>query len=237
MPTAAKLAWLVEELAKVHGPAAEPFPADAFEIVLWENVAYLVNDTRRRQAFEALVRSIGTRPEDLLDASEDQLHDVARHGILADHFATKLRAAAEIAWTDFRSDLTATLAQPPETAKRALRKFPGIGEPGAEKILLFTRSHPFLAPESNGLRVLVRFGICPGDDNYTETYAAARDAAREQLGEDFDVLIAARHHLRVHGQSICKRTKPDCGVCPVREECPFPRGADSRHRRGGTGAE
>jgi endonuclease-3 len=235
MPSATQLPWLIEELAKVHGPAPEPFPNDAFEIVLWENVAYLVNDTRRQQAFEALRRSIGTRPEDLLGASEDQLHDVARHGILPDHFASKLRAAAEIMWTEFQGDLTATLREPAQVAKRALRKFPGIGEPGAEKILLFTRSHPFLAPESNGLRVLVRFGICPDDDNYTAAYAAARDAAREELGDDFDVLIAARHHLRAHGQTICKRTDPDCGACSVRSRCPYPR-AEKRPRGRGAPA-
>jgi endonuclease-3 len=230
---APSLSWLIDQLARVHGPAPEPFPTDPFEIVLWENVAYLVNDTRRRKAFEAIRRSIGTRPEDLLQASDDQLHDVARHGILAEHYATKLRAAAEIAWTEFKGDLTAALREPAETAKRALRKFPAIGEPGAEKILLFTRSHPFLAPESNGLRVLVRFGICPEDEPQNATYAAAREAARE-LGDDFDTLIAARHYLRVHGQKICRPTTPQCSACVVRAECPFPRRPVSGRSRSGT---
>jgi endonuclease-3 len=233
MRSATSLSWLVGELSRVHGPVPEPFPTEPFEIILWENVAYLVNEKRRRQAFEALRRSIGTRPEDLLAATEDQLHEVARHGIRADHFATKLRAAAEVAWTEFKGDITPILELPAEDAKRALRRFPAIGEPGAEKILLFTRSHPFLAPESNGLRVLIRYGLCPEGGPFAATYAVAREAARDQLGEDFDVLIAARHHLRVHGQTLCRNTKPACGSCPVRAACPFPTRADARHSRGG----
>jgi endonuclease-3 len=60
---------------------------------------------------------------------------------------------------EFGGDLGAALRAAPGKARRALRSFPGIGEPGAEKILLFSGRQARLAPESNGLRVLVRLGL------------------------------------------------------------------------------
>jgi hypothetical protein len=51
-----------------------------------------------------------------------------------------------------RCDLGAVLDRPQADAIRALKKFPAIGEPGAEKILLFAGKAPILALESNGLR-------------------------------------------------------------------------------------
>ena len=227
----ASLRWLIDHLANIYGPAPDPFPTDAFELVLWENVAYLVDDERRRKAFEALRRSIGTSPQQLLYASQDQLFEVSRHGILAQHFATKLRSAAEIAWTEFGGNLDEVLDRPTAAAKRALRRFPGVGEPGAEKILLYNRRHPFLAPESNGLRVLVRFGICPADESYAATYAAARSAAQNELGDDFDALIAARYYLRTHGRTVCWRSHPECPMCAVQRECLFPGAPDEAHSR------
>jgi endonuclease-3 len=65
--------------------------------------------------------------------------------------------------------LKSVLKLPLPKAKKALQKFPGIGEPGAEKILLFTRTHPLMALESNGLRVLVRLGFGAEHKNYATT--------------------------------------------------------------------
>jgi hypothetical protein len=68
----------------------------------------------------------------------------------------KLRASAEIALRELRGDLRPVLRRDLAQARKALARFRAIGEPGAEKILLLTRSHPVLALDSNGLRVLLR---------------------------------------------------------------------------------
>ncbi len=71
----------------------------------------------------------------------------------------KLREAARIALDDFAGGLDGIVREPVPNAKKALRKFPGIGEPGAEKVLLFRGRHPTLGPESNALGVLGRLGV------------------------------------------------------------------------------
>jgi len=208
-------------LTRLYGDTGRQYSSDLFEMILWENVAYLANDERRAQAMAQLRQTIGTRPRDVLDATEEDLIQAAGFGILPRTSAEKLRRAAEIAVNEFDGDLTMILRLPVVRAKRALRRFPGIGEPGAEKILLLTRRHPFLAPDSNALRVMVRLGFCPSDLSYARTYAAARDVGQKELGDDFDALLAARTVLRHHGQVTCRRKTPECEDCVVRDGCPW----------------
>jgi endonuclease III len=149
---------------------------------------------------------------------------VTAHGILGDTFVEKLRECAAIAIDEFGDDLMAVVDRQLPEAKGALRRFPGIGEPGAEKILLFSRRQPFLAPESNGLRVLTRLGFVREEASYAKTYAAAR-ALGAELGLSIPDLVTAHRLLQHHGQTLCRRTNPDCPACPVRESCAFGRAA------------
>ncbi len=215
------LRGIVGKLAKHYGPPAALPPEDAFELVLWENVAYLADDGRRAAAFALLKKTVGTSPARIVDAPNVALRAVAAHGILPDRFAGKLREAARIALDDFEGDLDGIVAGPVPKAKKALRKFPGIGDPGAEKILLFLKRHPTLAPESNALRVLARLGVIREEESYRAMYAAAQKAAAAGLGDDFDVLTTAHHLLRRHGQELCRRSAPACDRCPLRGDCVF----------------
>ncbi len=211
-------------LAKEFGAAPPPFPKGPFELILWENVAYLADDERRREAFDLLKAEVGTKPAEILKAPERTLLAVAARGIVPETFAKKLRDAARIAVDTFGGDLRHVVRGPQADAKRALRKFPGIGEPAAEKILLFLKLHAFLAPDSNALRVMVRLGVSPEKKSYGPMYAAARAVAAEQLGDDLDLVYAAHVHLRRLGQETCKRTKPACPRCPLRSMCAFAAG-------------
>jgi len=169
------------KLLKQHYGPPKPLPtADPFELILWENVAYLASPNRRREAFEHLKRTVGTDPEAILATEQSTLESVTARGILKSTFAAKLHECARIVIEDFEGDLAAVMRGPIHKAKRALRAFPGIGEPGAEKILLFTARHALLAPESNGLRVLVRLGLVPEEKSYSKTYAA-RDRKSTRL--------------------------------------------------------
>ena len=137
--------------------------------------------------------------------------------------AEKLLTIAKIAHEEFQSDLGSVLRKPLPQAKKALKRFPSIGDPGAEKILLLTRSYPLMALESNGLRVLCRVGFADEQKNYSATYRSIQDAIRGQLPKDYDSLIRAHQLLRQHGQERCKRSKPCCTKCPVRDICNYGR--------------
>src|SRR3989442_1324186 len=89
-------------------------------------------------------------------------------------------------------------------------KPPRIRDPGAEKILLFSRTHPFLALESNGLRVLVRLGYGEESKNYSTTYRSAQRAAAAEVEENIPARVRAHQLLRIHGQELCTRSAPKC---------------------------
>jgi endonuclease-3 len=191
-------------------------------MILLENVAYLVGDEKREEAFDALRDRIGLSPVDILTAHDEKLLEVAHlGGMLPAARVEKLRRVANIALQEFNGDLQSMLKQSLAKTKRALKKFPGIGDPGAEKILLFTRTHPVLALESNGLRVLLRLGYGEERKNYSATHRAAQEAVKPELKEDFDWLIEAHQLLRLHGQQLCKRSEPLCAECPLKVDCLF----------------
>ena len=229
-PKNSPLAAALCKLESFHGPAPPAFPTDPFQIVLWENSAYLADDRKRREAFDLLRREIGTRPEEILQAPPAQLRRVTAHGVLPQQFAEKLREAARLAVETCGGDLRSVLRLETPAAKKILRLFPGIGEPGAEKILLFAGRRPLLAPDSNALRVLVRLGISEEKPGYAATYAAAREAAAGQLGQDAERHLAAHQLLRRHGQEICRRAAPECERCPLAEGCAHARGTQPAPR-------
>jgi endonuclease-3 len=212
---------LVDKLHRHYGASAPPFSTDPLELVIWENIAYLASDEHRAEAFVNLKENIGTRPEQILAAKHSALAAIGKAGILPDVSAEKLLTIAKIAYEEFDSDLRLALTKPFPQAKKALKRFPGIGDPGAEKILLFTRSYPVMGLDSNGLRVLVRVGFAAEQKNYSATYRLVQDAIREQLPRGYDSLIQAHQLLRRHGQELCKRSNPRCAECPLRDACSY----------------
>ncbi len=211
---------ILEQLKKHYGQIKPLFRPDPWEMILWENVAYLADDDLRRQAFGTLKKQVGLKPEQILAADDEALLTVTRHGIMPEKFAQKLRDCARIALEEFDGDLRAVLRWPRDRAMKTLRKFPGVGEPGAEKILLFTRTIPVLALDSNGLRVLQRLGLAEEKKSYASSYQSAQRAVAE-LPQDCAVLIDAHLLLRRHGQDLCRRTKPLCEQCPVSDGCEY----------------
>src|SRR6516164_1540173 len=145
--TRISLPQVIERLQEQYGPPQSPKFNGPWEMILWENVAYLANDDRRQQAFQTLKKRVGTDPARILPASRELLLEVTRHGIVPERFADKLRECATLTLEEFYGELGPVLNLPLARAKTALQRFPGIGEPGAEKILLFTRTHPVLALE------------------------------------------------------------------------------------------
>jgi len=128
---------------------------------------------------------------------------------------------ARITLTQYDGDLDRILIEPYAKAKRALHQFPNIGEPGAEKILLFCGMAEGLPLESNGCRVLTRIGFGREQKNYGATYRSIEEALEGQLPRDAASLTRAHLLLRQHGKETCKTTGPNCGECCVVDLCAF----------------
>jgi endonuclease III len=210
-------------LERRYGPPPPPPSSDPFELVLWEQVAYLVDDQRRRAAFDLLRRRVGTAPADIAAAPEKVLREIAASGspIAVTERADRMRRSAELVLDRWQGVLRRVLELPMLRARRELAKFPMIGEPGAEKILLFTGAQPILALESNGVRVLLRLGYGREEKSYRATYRGVQAAAVPETRPEAEWLIAQHLLLRTHGQETCRRSAPACEVCPLTRICDY----------------
>jgi len=197
------LAEIVDRLRDVYG-APRAGITDPFEMILLENVAYLVDDARRLETFRKLRDEIGLTPDAILSASAEKIAKVIEGGgMLPPHRAAKVIACARLA-----EKIGVALD------KKILRKYPGVGEPLADKILLFNGKQRTLAPDSNALRVLLRLGFGTESKNYAASYKSAVAAAGEPPNAKEAHIL-----LRRHGQEVCKNKAPRCEICPLRGEC------------------
>jgi endonuclease III len=106
-------------------------------------------------------------------------------------------------------------------AKRALQQFPVIGEPSADKILLFSKLAPVAAVPSAFVEVPARLWFGKAGKNYAADYRAARDILNAGLAETFEARQRAYLLLKKHGQQTCKRSKPKCEICPLTGQCAY----------------
>lgn len=213
---------ITSNLEAHYGRPEPPAVVDPLHLILWESIGYLVEDDRREVAFAALREQVGLKPTDILAAPIEHLAAITRlGGIHPELRAQRLKEIAHIVLNDFDGDLSTALRLPRAKAIKALKKFPSIGEPGAEKILLFTKTYPVLALDSNGLRVLLRLGFGQEHRNYSTSYASVREALQDQIGDDCEFLIRAHQLLRQHGKETCRTNNPACNVCPVRQSCRY----------------
>jgi len=217
----APLPKLLDRLERQYGHPPRPLPKRALDWILWENAGYLVSDERRREAYRALERATGLEAAGILALPRDGLREIAAlGGMHSDRRVEKLVAIASTVEQEFDGDLESALALPIPKARRALKKFPGIGDPGADKILLFTKTHALPSVESNGLRVLLRLGLVAEAKSYSTTYRAARSVLEQHADRGAVWLIRAFELLRIHGRELCKNNGPLCDACPLADGCP-----------------
>ncbi len=216
---------LVQVLGRHYGSPKSLAPKDPFQLLLWEYVAYLKDEPTRVSAFAELKRAVGVRPSEVAAAPLPVLGAVARSGgaIAVAIRASRMREVAITVRDEWGGKLSDVLERPYDEARRELKKFPSIGPPGADKILLLTGAQPVLALDSNALRVLTRLGYGKEHKSYQATYTSAQSAAMAELPKTTSALTNAFLLLQRHGQELCRRNAPKCTICPVRPSCSYGR--------------
>ena len=201
-------------------PEAEPI-TDPLELILWENAGYLIEDERRAELFGELKARVGIDASAIAEADDPVLYGVAeRGGMRPSDRVKRWREIARIVLAEAGGDLSGRLsAMPVPKARALLKRFPSIGDPGADRILLFSGLEVRPSIESNGLRVLVRLGFVDERDNYGAMYRDAVAALTEAGRGDRAWLMGAWHVLREHGKRLCRRSGPHCPACAVDPAC------------------
>jgi len=217
-----KLALVLDRLEEQYGKLEAPWPLDAYEMIVWTNCGYPASEAKCKRGFEALKREIGLKPEQILAAPPSKLAKVMRLSVMLPELcAERLKEIAWMVKKEFGGDLSAAMKRPLLQARKILKKFPVIGDPGADKILLFTKTAPVAAVPSNCIDVPLRLGFGREMKNYAASYRSVQEAIAAELPESFEVRQRAYLLLKRHGQELCKRSKPLCEQCPLTAECAY----------------
>ena len=209
----------VAKLAPLY-PTAEPL-RDPLAILVWENIGYLIDDTKRGALFAEFRKRIGLKAAQIANAPTAVLADItARGGMHPQKRADRLKEIGSLAIAECDGDLVGRLKTLPlPKARTLLKKFPSIGDPGADRIILFAGIAAEPAISTDGMRALVRLGLCAEHKNYGQTYKAAIDLLRKQGKPGAEWLERAYLVLREHGRALCKRSAPICEPCPLDRVC------------------
>jgi len=100
------------------------------------------------------------------------------------------------------------------SSRAALTSLPGVGRKTANVVLNMWFGFPAQAVDTHIFRIGNRTGICPGRD-----VEAVERAIEDNVPVEFQ--RHAHHWLILHGRYICTARKPKCGVCVIRDLCPF----------------
>jgi endonuclease III len=224
---------MIALLKRHYGVPESPPAKGPFELVMWENACYLLPDKRRLEVFEALREKVGLNAAAIDAASDEVLLPLAkRGGMRPETRVFRWREIARITLNQYAGDLDSILKLPYPEAKKALKQFPTIGDPGAEKILLLCGVSSGLPLESNGLRVLVRLGWGRLQKEYGATYRSVQAAIKPELPSSTARLKQAHLLLRMHGKELCKDKAPLCHQCPLSAECNYAQNAAAAFMRG-----
>ena len=99
-------------------------------------------------------------------------------------------------------------------SRAALTSLPGVGRKTANVVLSCAFGHPAQAVDTHIFRVGNRTRIAPGRD-VDEVERAIEDNVPARFQTH------AHHWLILHGRYVCQARKPRCGICPIRDLCPY----------------
>ena len=128
-----------------------------------------------------------------------------------------LHACAQKIMTDWQGRF-------PETAAE-LVTLPGIGPSTAAAIAAFCFSERVSILDGNVKRVFARYFAIEGDTNSSRVQAQLWARATEavpcaaDLAEDPLAMTAYTQGLMDLGATVCTRSKPQCGLCPLQKTC------------------
>lgn len=218
--TAQELAALLEKLEQHHGSIGFAEPTDLYELIVYTNCGYPPSQENCQKGFEALKSSVGLATDALLAASEPRLTRALKAGgIVPELRASRLKLIAGLVLEEFDGDLRKALGDP-KGARKALKRFPTIGDPGVDKILLFCADVPIAAVPSNCPHVPLRLGLGNERPSYAASYRSVQQDLMRLLPEE-PAVKRAYLLFRHHGKELCRRTTPLCNRCPVAQMCPY----------------
>jgi endonuclease III len=223
---------VLDKLETLYGPQEPCWPVEPYAFLIWWHCGYPASDATCTRGWNALNEEVGIAPRQILTAPQAKLaHALKAGGMVPEVRAMRIQQIAERIENEFGGDIRNALVGGVEKVRKTLKKFPGIADPGADRILLFGKVLPVAAVASNCPHVLVRIQMGLERESYSVTYREAQALIKAKVPEQFHPRMRAYLLLKEHGQTTCKRSKPKCEECPVSSHCAYFAGKDRGRSR------
>jgi endonuclease III len=221
--SATRLARILAVLEGHYGRVRATKPARPYYLLLFANCGYPASERACQAGFTALEGSVGLSAESILRASKRRLVEAMRAGgIVPELRADRILDIAKRSTTEPGADPDLIAKLPTAKARKLLKTFPTIGDPGADKILLLSHTEAIAAVPSNATQVPLRLGFGEEQASYAAGYRSIQAALDAALPGTVAARVRAYLLLKKHGEETCKRSRPQCDHCPIESACPFP---------------
>jgi endonuclease III len=205
-------------LARFYGLLPTP-PRDPFILFVWEVLSVHTTPAKRDAALAALKRLRALTPDAMWQTPQEKLEQaVVLTGPYLERRVSALRAGGAL----FRRSpgLSAVLRGPLPAARRSLKRFPQLGEGGAQRMLLFAADHAVLPVDARVNRVGRRLGYGTARGDFRKSARSVQQAISRELPPNVESFRRAFLYLSHHGAVTCTEADPHCHVCPLLRDCP-----------------
>jgi endonuclease-3 len=186
-------------------PKGELHHVNAFTLLVAVALSAQATDAGVNRATKTLFQ-IADSPEKMLALGEEGLTDHIKTIGLFRQKAKNVIKLSRILAEDYGGQVPSSRA--------ALQSLPGVGRKTANVVLNMWFHHPAQAVDTHIFRLGNRTGIAPGKD-----VEQVERAIEDHIPAEFQQ--HAHHWLILHGRYICTARNPRCGVCLIRDLCPF----------------
>lgn len=186
-------------------PKGELYHTNAYTLLVAVALSAQATDVGVNKATRPLFAQVDT-PQKMLDLGLDALIEAIKTIGLFRNKAKNVMKMAEILVSDYGGQVPSSRA--------ALQSLPGVGRKTANVVLNMWFHIPAQAVDTHIFRIGNRTGICPGKD-----VDVVERAIEDNTPAEFQQ--HAHHWLILHGRYICVARKPKCGICPIRDLCPY----------------
>ncbi|MDD4816886.1 MAG: endonuclease III [Victivallaceae bacterium] len=203
-----KLKFIYDRLKELYGIPECPLKHEtAFQLLTAVVLSAQCTDVRVNLVTPELFAKYGT-PEKMAAAAPEEIAGVIRSVGLYQTKSRSLHGLAAMIVERFGGEVPRTMAE--------LLMLPGVGRKSANVLLGNAFGIPGFPADTHVQRLLTRLGVASKRDPVMAEREVCKNLAPEYW-TDFS------HLLITHGRRCCSARNPECGRCPLRQECKFER--------------
>ena len=203
-----------KRLDAIYGPIHWRPRMIALDELIFTVLTQHTSDLNAERSYDALRKAMPTWAS-VIEAETQKIADAIHHGGLANQKSVRIQQILiEILHRlghfelEFLSDL------PLEEARSWLTSLPGVGPKTAAVVMAFSLKMPAFPVDTHILRVSKRLGLIGRKVSADQAHPIMENMIPSDNRYDMHVLLIT------HGRQICKARVPQCGRCPLDQECP-----------------